>query len=540
MSDKAPRSIRFQRPRSLRYRLRSRHVLLAILTICAYFYFSANTNRIPFYNTASPYRIQAKFPSESAAAKALRLQRRGHVEDEFKHAWKGYKEHAWLHDEVMPVSGGQKDPFVGWAATLVDSLDTLYIMGMKDEFAEALTALEQIDFSKPNADRVPVFEVTIRYLGGMLGAWDISEHKYPILLQKARQLGDFLYKVFDTESGLPVPYYFWKNDTSGQLPGQDNVIIAQIASLSLEFIRLSQVTGDPKYAARIQTVTDQLAVTQNLTALPGMWPIQANCSGTQLSFQDRTFSLGVLSDSAFEYLPKTHLLNHRISDQYNHMYRFALAAFSKSLFFRPSLPGNPDVLMAGNLNMWDDPPHLDGQFQHLACFVGGMVALGSRISNSVEELETARKLTDGCVWGYSNTPSGVMPDFSHLQVCKDAASCTWSGEGNGFWSVDDPSYQLRPEAIESVFIMYRLTADPSWLEKGWKMFEAIVKHTKTDIAHARLVNVMDEHPVHEDSMESYWLAETLKYFYLLYSEPDLVSLDDFVLNTEAHPFRWRT
>jgi mannosyl-oligosaccharide alpha-1,2-mannosidase len=195
----------------------------------------------------------------------------------------------------MPVSGGQKDPFVGWAATLVDSLDTLYIMGMKDEFAEALTALEQIDFSKPNADRVPVFEVTIRYLGGMLGAWDISEHKYPILLQKARQLGDFLYKVFDTESGLPVPYYFWKNDTSGQLPGQDNVIIAQIASLSLEFIRLSQVTGDPKYAARIQTVTDQLAVTQNLTALPGMWPIQANCSGKQLSFQDRTFSLGVLS-----------------------------------------------------------------------------------------------------------------------------------------------------------------------------------------------------------------------------------------------------
>jgi len=189
--------------------------------------------------------------------------------------------------------------------------------------------------------------------------------------------------------------------------------------------------------------------------------------------------------------------------------------------------------------MFTDPPQLDGQFQHLACFVGGMVALGSRISNSREELETAKKLTDGCVWGYNNTPSGIMPDFSHVEPCQDAASCTWSGEGNGFKSIDDPSYQLRPEAIESVFILYRLTADPSWLEKGWKMFEAIVKHTKTDIAHARLVSVMDETPAHEDSMESYWLAETLKYFYLLYSEPDLVSLDDFVLNTEAHPFRWR-
>lgn len=294
-SDKAARRIRFQRPRSLRRGLRSRHVLLGILILCLYFYLSTHTDRIPFHKNQIPYRIQAEYLRESAAAKALRLERRGQVEDAFKHAWKGYKDHAWLHDEVMPVSGGQKDPFVGWAATLVDSLDTLYIMGMKDEFAEAITALEQIDFSKPHADKVPVFEVTIRYLGGLLGAWDISGHKHPILLQKATQLGEFLYKAFDTPSGLPVPYYWWKQHTSGKLPGEDKVIIAQIASLSLEFIRLSQVTGDPKYAAQIQIVTDQLALTQNLTALPGMWPIQANCTGTDLSFQDGTFSLGVLA-----------------------------------------------------------------------------------------------------------------------------------------------------------------------------------------------------------------------------------------------------
>jgi mannosyl-oligosaccharide alpha-1,2-mannosidase len=128
-------------------------------------------------------------------------------------------------------------------------------MGMNDEFAEAVAALDNIDFSKPNADKVPVFEVVIRYLGGLLGAWDISEHRHPILLQKARELGEFLYKIFDTENGLPVPNYYWKQATSGKLPGEDKVIIAQIASLSLEFIRLSQVTGDPKYAAAIQIVT---------------------------------------------------------------------------------------------------------------------------------------------------------------------------------------------------------------------------------------------------------------------------------------------
>ena len=193
------------------------------------------------------------------------------------------------------MSGGQKDSFVGWAATLVDSLDSLYILGMGDEFLEAVKALEQIDFSNPNAEKVPVFEVTIRYLGGLLGAWDISEHKYPILLQKARQLGEFLYKVFDTDNGLPVSSYWWEKHTSGKLPSEENVIIAQIASLSMEFIRLSQVTGDMKFAKAIQVVTDQLAATQNLTALPGMWPITANCSGTHLSFQDKSFSLGVLA-----------------------------------------------------------------------------------------------------------------------------------------------------------------------------------------------------------------------------------------------------
>jgi mannosyl-oligosaccharide alpha-1,2-mannosidase len=300
MSDKATaRSLRLPRPRSLRsiytYRLRSRHILLAVLLLGLYWYISSNTGSFPSFHK-SPYKIQAVFPPESPTAKALRLQRRGLVEDAFKHAWKGYREHAWLHDEVMPVSGGQKDPFAGWAATLVDSLDSLYIMGMEDDFADAVAALEQIDFTTPHADKVLVFEVTIRYLGGLLGAWDISKHKNPILLQKATQLGDFLDKVFDTPSGLPVPHYWWKQNTPGvKLPGEDGVIIAQIASLSLEFIRLSQVTGDSKYADRIQVVTDQLALTQNQTALPGMWPIQANCTGTYLSFQDTTFSLGVLS-----------------------------------------------------------------------------------------------------------------------------------------------------------------------------------------------------------------------------------------------------
>ncbi|XMA11971.1 hypothetical protein WAI453_004762 [Rhynchosporium graminicola] len=123
-----------------------------------------------------------------------------------------------MHDEVMPVSGKTKDNFVGWAATLVDSLDSLYIMGLQEKFDEALEALKEIDFSKPKADKVPVFEVTIRYLGGLLGAYDVSKHKYPILLQKATQLGDFLSKAFkwvlSGNASLSIPSITWNKQAS--------------------------------------------------------------------------------------------------------------------------------------------------------------------------------------------------------------------------------------------------------------------------------------------------------------------------------------
>jgi hypothetical protein len=87
--------------------------------------------------------------------------------------------------------------------------------------------------------------------------------------------------------------------------------------------------------------------------------------------------------------------------------------------------------------------------------------------------------------------------------------------------------------------MYRLTGDPKWMEKAWAMFQAIEKHTRTDIAAASLDDVTRKDPHKTDSMESFWLAETLKYFYLIFTEFDVVSLDEWVLNTEAHPLRRR-
>lgn len=94
-----------------------------------------------------------------------------------------------------------------------------------------------------------------------------------------------------------------------------------------------------------------------------------------------------------------------------------------------------------------------------------------------------------------------------------------------------------PEAIESVFYMYRITGDKHWREAGWAMFTAIQQHTETTFGNSAISDVTKMEPDKLDEEESFWLAETLKYFFLLFSEEDVVSLDDWVLNTEAHMFK---
>jgi mannosyl-oligosaccharide alpha-1,2-mannosidase len=127
-----------------------------------------------------------------------------------KKSWDGYREHAWLKDELSPVSGKFRDPFAGWGATLVDSLDTLWIMGLKEEFAEAVKAVDKIDFTTTTRPDIPLFETTIRYLGGLLAAYDLSDKKYPNLLTKAVELAEVLISAFDTPNRMPETYYYWR------------------------------------------------------------------------------------------------------------------------------------------------------------------------------------------------------------------------------------------------------------------------------------------------------------------------------------------
>jgi hypothetical protein len=133
----------------------------------------------------------------------LGRERRENIKDGMKHAWEGYRRYAWGRDELKPLSNNGVDNWGGMGVTLVDSLDTLWIMGMKDEYNEAKEWIEK-DLSFDHAGTVSVFETTIRELGGLLAAYDIAYDK--IYLEKAKQLGDKLLPAFHTYTGIPTSH----------------------------------------------------------------------------------------------------------------------------------------------------------------------------------------------------------------------------------------------------------------------------------------------------------------------------------------------
>lgn len=164
---------------------------------------AGGTSRIP--------KIQAEErPTESEEARATRLQRLAAVKESFVHSWQGYKTYGWMHDEVTPLTMRGKDPFGGWAATLVDALDTLWIMGLTDEFEAAVQAADTVDFGTNPQEKVNIFETTIRYLGGFLAAYELSGKQYDVLLKKAVEVADLVMCAFDTESRMPIARWDWK------------------------------------------------------------------------------------------------------------------------------------------------------------------------------------------------------------------------------------------------------------------------------------------------------------------------------------------
>ncbi|KAJ4295924.1 hypothetical protein N0V88_004626 [Collariella sp. IMI 366227] len=478
-------------------------------------------------------RIQHEFIHEELSRSHNKTQRarRDAVRKAAKKSWKAYRDHAWGRDEVAPQQLIGKDTFAGWGATLVDSLDTLWIMDMKKDFMDALRHVATIDWSNSTSQYCSLFETNIRYLGGLLSAYDLSQEQ--MLLNKAIELGS-------TNEGT-----------------------AAVGSLSLEFSRLSQLTGNPKYYHAIDNIKKALARTQDSTNLPGMWPIFVDLQNNFFT-SGTSFSLGASADSAYEYLSKMHILLGGLDPTYQKLHTKAMATAQNHLLFRPMLPlsspssPTPDILFSGTALSNGQIIELLPEVQHLGCFAGGMFALGGRLFHNAEHVTVGERLARGCAWAYAAFSTGVMPEVSEIIPCQKDANrakiddglgvlCAWNEtqwlEGTGkhprpFSMVRNPEYLLRPEAIESLFVLYRVTGKTDLLDAAWEMFESVRAATETRFAFSAISDVQAKgYTVKMDAMESFWIAETLKYFYLIFSEPDLISLDDYVFNTEAHPLK---
>lgn len=511
------------------------------------------------------------FPAERDDARARRKERQQAVKQTFIKSWNAYRQYAWGSDELAPLSGGRRDHFGGWAATLVDSLDTLWIMDMKAEFDEAVATAEGINFAHTDMGVINIFETNIRFLGGFLSAFDLSGDKR--LLRKAVEVGDMLYKAFDTPTRIPVARWDFHAAARGEKQVASNdTVFAELGTLSMEFTRLSMLTSDAKWFDAAQRITDLMAAQQDLSAIPGLWPVKFD--GEKETFLwDSFFTLGSMADSAYEYLAKMPALTGGLLPIYRTMYEKAADAAMKYVFFRPLTPTNEDILISGYVHANDSRVELDPQGEQLVCFLGGLMALAARLFDREKDMDVAKRLVDGCLWVSKAFPHGIMPETFAMAACKPGERCEWDEKAwkrevlrrakkdpgaadadaqadaiieadrlpkTGFTAVPDRRYALRPEAVESAFVLYRITGREDLLETAWDMFTAINRTTSTELANSEVRDVTiagNEEPEHRDSMESFWMAETLKYFYLIFSEPGLVSLDEFVFNTEAHPFR---
>ena len=413
------------------------------------------------------------------------------VRAEALYAWNAYEKHAWGHDELRPISRTARDWYdASLCITPVDALDTLLLLGLEAEAGRAKALiLGRLSFDRDFFVRN--FEITIRLLGGLLSAYERTGDAG--LLRLADDLGTRLLPVFESSTGMP---YRDVNLRTGATRGARSNP-AEIGTLVLEFGTLSRHTGKPVYREKARRALLALAARRSEIGLvgdeidvdTGAWTSDASHVGGGI-------------DSYYEYLVKCGLLfgDHDCG---------VLAGQSLAAVDR-WLADEVDGRLWYGVADRRTGVRTAAEFGALQAFFPATLAAAG-------DLSRARRLQESCFRMWSR--HGLEPDAYDYR--KDA--------------VLDPHYPLRPEIAESAYVLYRATKDPRYLEMGRELFEAIVAHCRTDAGYTVVDDVVSMRQ--GDLMPSYFLAETLKYLYLLFAPDEALDFDAVVFNTEAHPFR---
>ncbi|XP_032433793.1 mannosidase, alpha, class 1B, member 1b [Xiphophorus hellerii] len=450
-------------------------------------------------------------------SKVLETERMEAVREAFRHAWKGYKEYAWGHDELRPVSRSYSEWF-GLGLTLIDALDTMWILELKQEFEEAREwVASELTFNK-NVD-VNLFETTIRILGGLLSTYHLTGDS--LFLDKAKDIGSRLMPAFNTQSKIPYSDVNIGKGTAHPPRWTSDSTVAEVTSIQLEFRELSRLTQEPQYQAAVAEVMNQVHKLEG--KLDGLVPMFINTNSGQFTHQG-IYTLGARADSYYEYLLKQWIQGGKKENQFLEDYLQAIEGVKKNLLQKSSPNG---LVFVGELSHGQFSPKMD----HLVCFLPGTLALGAHNGLPADHMDLAKELMHTCYQMYVQMETGLSPEIVHFNMHQGSIR-----------DIDvkpaDRHNLLRPETVESLFYLYRFTKDRKYQDWGWKILQNFNKYTKVSSGgYTSINNVCDpDYPSPRDKMESFFLGETLKYFYLLFSEDaDLISLDKYVFNTEAHP-----
>ncbi|XP_038568377.1 mannosyl-oligosaccharide 1,2-alpha-mannosidase IA-like [Micropterus salmoides] len=360
-----------------------------------------------------------------------------------------------------------------------------------------------------------LFEVNIRYVGGLLSAYYLTGQE--LFKNKVLELGEKLLPAFNTPTGIPRGVINLGSGTSWSWgwASAGSSILAEFGTLHLEFVHLTELSNNPIYTEKVMNIRKLL---NKIEKPHGLYPnFLSPVSGNWVQHH---VSIGGLGDSFYEYLIKSFLMSDKTDDDAKKMYYSALEAIEANLVQKS--PGGLTYMAEWRGGI------LDHKMGHLACFSGGMIGIGADDGAPEKRqhyLDLAAEITHTCHESYTRSATKLGPEAFRFDGGSEATATRLS----------DRYYILRPEVIESYMYMWRLTHDPKYREWGWEAVEALEQHCRVESGFSGIRDVYTMTVSHDNMQQSFFLSETLKYLYLLFSDDDLLPLEDWVFNTEAHP-----
>uniref|UniRef100_A0A672N705 alpha-1,2-Mannosidase n=1 Tax=Sinocyclocheilus grahami TaxID=75366 RepID=A0A672N705_SINGR len=408
-----------------------------------------------------------------------------------KFAWDNYKLYAWGKNELRPLTrnGNTGNMFGGLrGASIVDSLDTLYIMGLMEEYEEAKEWIQNNLDLNSNGE-ASLFEVNIRYVGGLLSAYYLTGAE--IFKQKVMELGEKLLPAFNTPTGIPrgvINLGSWGWASAG------SSILAEFGTLHLEFVHLSELSRNPVFTEKVMNIRKLL---NKIEKPHGLYPnFLSPVSGNWVQHH---VSIGGLGDSFYEYLIKSYLMSEKTDQEAQKMYYSAMEAIETNLVQKS--PGGLTYVAEWRGGI------LDHKMGHLACFSGGMIGIGADDGPAGQRqhyLDLAAEITHTCHESYSRSATKLGPEAFRFDAGAEATATRLS----------DRYYILRPEVIESYMYMWRLTHDPKYREWGWEAVEALEKHCRVDAGFSGIRDVYASTVSHDNMQQSFFLITLILHHFL--------------------------